>query len=263
MSKQNSSRSQWSPDIEFGETFGVDRSERCIEIPWAQKWIENRDRILDIGFALSDIDWLRALLSKRSAGAELTAVDIVLPERVSSRYPEDIREAALNVPIIVGDVRTASVPVAAFDAVTCVSTIEHVGFDIKGSSEQSAFDRWVTGEETPDSRDPQATVDVMAAIARSLEIGGIALVSVPMGRGGAVLVQDKLGYFTRQQEYNAESWTGIADAKGFRLLEERFFTFLGEAGWQEVSSPADLAHQTAWLTPHATGVALAALERTS
>ena len=76
-----------------------------------------------------------------------------------------------------------------------------------------------------------------------------------------VPVRDKLGYYTRQFEYDADTWPEITSAPGFRLLEQRFFTGMGEAGWREVEGPADLAHQTAWLTPHATGVAVAALER--
>ena len=254
-------RTPWSPPSD--EAFGAGRTERCVEVPWASGWLgEGRgQRILDIGFALSDLDWLAALLGKVDQGASVTAVDIITPERVATRYPEPLRQQALRTPVIIGDVRTAPVPPAAFDVVTCISTIEHVGFDAKGSTDKSAFARWSSVEETPDSRDPEVTRDVMAAFARALRPGGLALITVPMGKGGAVPVQDKLGYFTRQFEYDAQSWLEISEASGFRLLEQRFFTGLGEAGWREAKSPAQLAHQTAWLTPHATGLAVAALER--
>ena len=46
----------------------------------------------------------------------------------------------------------------------------------------------------------------MAALARALKPGGVSLVTVPMGDGGAVPVRDSLGFYTRQWEYAAESW---------------------------------------------------------
>lgn len=252
---------RWTPDTTAG-LFGAGRTERCVEVPWAQSWLEGRGAVLDIGFALSDLDWLRVLLGHGRA-QPITAVDIVTPERVATRYPEDLRAQALATPIIIGDVRTAEVPAGAFDVVTCISTVEHIGFDAAGSSERSAFARWSTLEETPTTRDPNVTPQVMAAIARALRPGGLALVTVPMGQGGAVPVRDSLGYYTRQFEYDAATWPQIAAAPGFRLLEQRFFAWRPEAGrsWAEVDGPEGLAHQTAWLTPHATGVALAALER--
>ncbi len=254
---------RWTPAAPETGAFGAGRSERCVEAPWAQSWLEGRRRILDIGFSLSDIDWLRVLLG-RLPQAQITAVDIVRPERVANRYPEDIRAQALSVPIIIGDVRTADVPAASFDVATCISTVEHIGFDAAGATDRSAFARWDSLEDTPTSRDPRVTPDVLAALARALTPGGLALVTVPMGKGGAVPIRDSLGFYTRQFEYDATTWPQIAEAPGFRLLEQRFFTLLPErAGWAEAASPADLAHQTAWLTPHATGVALAALERTA
>jgi len=259
--RQSSAR--WSPAAGGRERFGFGKSERCIEGPWAEGWLEARHDILDVGFALSDLGWLRTLLGVRARGAALSAVDIIAPERVANRYPDDLREAALAVPVIHGDARTAPVPQSSFDAVTCISTIEHIGFDAAGSTADSAFARWRTLEETPTTRDPKVTVDVLAAFARALKPGGVALISVPMGKGGAAPIQDSLGYFTRQLEYDAETWRDIAEAPGFRLLEQRFFTHIaeGEGCWIEADDPAALAHQTAWLTRHATGVAIAALER--
>ena len=233
-----------------------------MEIPWAESWLTGRTRILDIGFSLSDLAWLRVLLG-HVPPAQITAADIVAPQRVAQRYPDDLRDKALAVPAILGDIRTADIPAAAFDAVTCISTIEHIGFDAAGATPESAFARWRTLEDTPASRDPAVSVEVMAALARALVPGGLALVSVPMGKGGAVAVRDSLGFYTRQWEYDAATWTQVAEAQGFRLLEQRFFTWRPDAAgtWEERAAPQDLAHQTAWLTPHATGVALAALER--
>jgi hypothetical protein len=244
-------------------SFGAGRTERCVEVPWAESWLRGRSKILDIGFALSDLDWLRTLLGHGRAGASITAVDIIAPSRVASRYPDDLRDQALAVPIISGDVRTAAIQPASFDTITCISTIEHIGFDAAGSTPDSAFARWRTLEETPTERDPGVTASVMAAFRSALSIGGLLIISVPMGRGGAVPVRDSLGFYTRQHEYNAETWPEITQAEGFSLVEQRFFGWLGEGGdgWSEVFAPEALADRTAWLTPHAMGVALAVLER--
>lgn len=246
----------WTPE---SPVFGAGRSERCVETPWAAHWIAGRRKVFDIGFSLSDLGWLRALLD---SGAEVSAADIVRPERVASRYPDDLRERALAVPVALGDIRTLDLPEGGFDAVTCISTIEHIGFDAPGDGADSAFARWSSIEETPTQRPAGVSADVMAAIVRTLRPGGLALVTTPMGKGGAVPIRDSLGFYTRQWESDADGWTGITNTPGLRLLEQRFFTWLGaERGWTEAKGPGDLAHQTAWLTPHATGVALAALER--
>lgn len=254
--------SEWSAVLPRGAVFGAGRSERCVEVPWAGERLRGRRKVLDIGFALSDLSWLRTLLEERRRSADVTAADIIRPERVAERYPADLREEALSVPVILGDVRTADLP-TGFDTVTCISTIEHVGFDAAGSEPGSAFARWPTLEATPSERDPRVTAEVMAAFRRALAPGGLLLITVPMGKGGAVPVRDSLGFYTRQLEYDARTWTEITTAPGFRVREQRFFTWLGEGGggWTEAEGPEALAHQTAWLTPHATGVALAALER--
>ena len=254
---------EWSADLPRGAAFGRGRTERSVEVPWAGERLRGRRNILDIGFALSDLSWLRRLLEERRAGASVTAAEIIRPERVAERYPADLRDEALSVPVILGDVREADLP-TGFDTVTCISTIEHVGFDAAGSAPDSAFARWTSLEATPTERDPQVTGDVMAAFRRALAPAGLLLITVPMGKGGAVPIRDSLGFYTRQLEYDARTWPQITEAAGFRLREQRFFTWLGEngAGWSEADGPEALAHQTAWLTPHATGVALAALERT-
>src|SRR5581483_10344514 len=97
-------RPRWTPAPPAAGAFGAGLSERCVEGPWAQAWLEGHARILDVGFALSDIGWLRRLLDRE---AEITAVDIVSPGRVANRYPDDLRDRALAVPVILGDVRTA------------------------------------------------------------------------------------------------------------------------------------------------------------
>ena len=244
-----------------GVAFGHGRSERCVEGPWAAHWLRGRDNILDVGFSLSSLDYLALLLEIKRRGARITGADIIRPERVALRYPDDWRKDVLATPYFEGDIRTLDLPEAAFDAVACISTIEHVGFDAPSDRPDTAFARWEKPGDVPQSRDPSVTRDVMAALARALKSGGFAVVTAPMGRGGPCLIQDSLGFWTKQQEYDADSWAEIAHAAGFELLEQRFFLNTPDAAWIEVPSPIALAHVTSDGQPFAAGVAVAALRR--
>jgi SAM-dependent methyltransferase len=244
-----------------GAPMGHGRSERCVEGPWAAYWLRDRTRILDIGYALSSLDYLGLLLELKRRGVQLTGADIVRPERVATRYPAEWRAEVLSTPYIEGDIRTMDLPKAAFDAVTCISTIEHVGFDAPSDRTDTAFARWDSPEETPTTRDPNVTRDVMAAFARALAPGGIAVITVPMGKGGPCLIQDSLGLWTKQQEYDAQSWRDIIYAPGFEKIETRYFRHTPDKAWIEVDSPNDLSDVTADRKAHAAGVALAALRR--
>lgn len=244
-----------------GVAFGHGRSERCVEGSWAARWLRGRNDILDIGFSLSSLDYLALLLEIKRRGARLTGADIIRPERVAQRYPDAWRADVLATPYYEGDIRTLELPEAAFDAVACISTIEHVGFDIPSDRPDTAFARWEKPGDVPQMRDPNATRDVMAALARALKMDGVAVVTAPMGRGGPCLIQDSLGFWTKQQEYEAQSWREISAAPDFELLEERFFLNTPDGAWAEVAEPDALSHVTSDGKAFAAGVAVAALRR--
>ncbi len=251
-----------APALAGGDApFGHGRSERCVEGPWAARWLRGRNDILDIGFSLSSLDYLALLLEIKRRGARLTGADIIRPERVAQRYPGDWRAEVLATPYFEGDIRTLALPEAAFDAIACISTIEHVGFDFASDRPDTAFARWEKPGDVPQARDPNATRDVMAALARALKADGVAVVTAPMGRGGPCLIQDSLGFWTKQQEYDAQSWREISEAQDFDLLEERFFLNTPEGAWVEVAGPAALSHVTSDGKAFAAGVAVAALRR--
>ena len=250
-----------APALAGGAPFGHGRSERCVEGPWAAHWLRGRNEILDIGFSLSSLDYLALLLEMKRRGARITGADIIRPERVAQRYPAEWRADVLATPYFEGDIRTLDLPEAAFDAVACISTIEHVGFDFASDRADTAFARWEKPGAVPEQRDLNASRDVMAALASALKDDGVAVVTAPMGRGGPCLIQDSLGLWTKQQEYDAISWRQISRAAGFDLLEERFFLNTPDGAWVEVASPADLTHVTSDGKPFAAGVAVAALRR--
>ncbi len=238
-------------------------SERLIEVPWAAQHMIGAKNILDIGFAMSSLDWLGLLLAKSEhEDVSLTAADIVHPERVQGRYPQNWRQQVLSVPITIGDIRICELPQNHFDLVTCISTIEHIGFDEASTDDpSSAFNRSKTAEGVAAIRSPTVNKDVLGAFRQTLRTGGQVIISVPMGRGGPVLLKDSLGLYTRQWEYEPTSWAELTGQAGFEVREQRFFTLGADDCWSEVSGPEQLHHQSSELKPHASGCAVLLLKK--
>ncbi len=238
-------------------------SERLAEVPWAAKYLRDARTILDIGFAMSSFDWLGLLLAAgQREHTSIQAVDIVRPQRVATRYPDPWRKQILQTPIIIGDIRTCELPREHFDLISCISTIEHIGFDVASTDDpNSAFLRGKTPAQIADGRDPNTNADVLAAFHRALQPGGRVMLSVPMGGGGPTLLKDSLGLYTRQWEYEDESWRELTHAAGFSMLEQRFFALGSDDCWSEVDGPAALDQKSSELQPHASGCALLALRK--
>jgi SAM-dependent methyltransferase len=238
-------------------------SERALETPWVASYFNGGESVIDVGFTMSSLDYLGLLLELRRAyRVTLDAVDIVKPERVLGRYPLAWVDAVRAVPITIGDERTVELPAARYDIATCISTIEHIGFDEATHADpKTAFARSTTPEGVRLQRDLHVNRDVVAKLGGTLKPGGLLLISVPMGKGGPVLLQDSLGFYCAQWEYEAQSWREIAEAPGFRVDDQRFGKLDAEDRWRWVESPADLVMQSSSMKPHAAGVAMIALRK--
>jgi hypothetical protein len=243
--------------------FGAGFSERCIETPWVAGFFRGGERVLDIGFTMSSLDYLGLLLElRRTKGVTLEAIDIVKPERVQRRYPPEWLDEVLAVPVTIGDLRTQAVPDGRYDIATCISTIEHIGFDEATYDDPAtAFARSASPEGVKLARDVDVDRAVLAKLAAALRPGGVALVSVPMGKGGPALLRDSLGLYCAQWEYDEESWQQLVTAPGFEVIDQRFGRLEADGTWRYVSGPGDLKQQSSALRPHAAGCALVALRR--
>jgi len=246
----------------FNGSFGKGFSERYIETQWAASHLRGIRSLLDIGFTFASNEYLGMLLElKDKYGIDLQAADIINPEKVQGRYPKEWLKTLLEVPVTIGDVRTISLPKERFDAVTIISTIEHIGFDEPSRTvENSAFERKLRPEDVSLDRDTDTNKTVLDNIYKTLKKRGKLLLSVPMGKGGAVLLRDSLGLFVAQWEYDEKSWKEVVGHKGFELTEQRFFK-LSDAGWTEVASPRDLVSQSSYMKPYAEGCAVCLLVR--
>ncbi len=103
----------------------------------------------------------------------------------------------------------------------------------------SAFKRGKTRADAPAHRSPDTDAKVMGQFARALKPGGIAIVTVPVGKGGPVLLQDSKGLFTRQWEFDEPTLAGLKRADDFVCIDERYFRET-PAGWIQVDGPRDL-----------------------
>jgi SAM-dependent methyltransferase len=234
-------------------------SERCVEVPWIASHLGSAKRILDVGWAMSPPEWLGVLLSCQQNGAYLIGIDIIDPQRVRTRYPEEIVERVLNVPVRIESILDAQPTEGKFDVITCVSTLEHIGFDIatEPSDTSTAFVRGKTPEEAVNTRSITTDKLFLDAVARLLTPGGALLLSVPVGHGVPILHRDSLGLYTHQFEYDEQGWKDITSDTRFTLSDEAFFRHDETAGWHQVNAVGELTDQTSRLRPFATGCAVA------
>ena len=243
-------------------------SERIIEVPQAAYWLKkftagDSCKILDIGYTMSSLDWMGLLLKLNAQDTcSVSAMDIVKPTRVQSRYPAEWLEAIFKVPVEIGDLRTMTMPDGHFDVVTCISTIEHIGFD-EAEEEDSgtAFKRSEDKTAVRLNRADDVNARVLAQFHKTLKVGGHVIITAPMGKGGAVLLKDSLGLFTRQWEYETDSWYDLMHQQGFEIVEESFYGLSDDGLWSRVGIPNDLREKSSELQPHAHGCAFAVLKK--
>ena len=231
-------------------------TSRSVEVPWVASHITKGDVLLDIGLSLSSSDCVGMLLeAKNQYGVMLEAADIIKPETVKTRYVKEWLGDILSVPITIGDIRTMQLPKERYDVVTCISTIEHIGYDAPSSTvEGSAFERARSKEDVNTVRDPEVNKKVLDNFHKTLKKGGRAIISVPMGKGGPILLRDSLGLYCAEWEYEEKTWQEIIGDERFKVAEVLYFKNSPE-GWVRVDSPKDLADVTE--TEDASGVGLA------
>ncbi len=248
----------------FNKILDRNLSERSIETPWVASIIKkyNFKSILDIGLSMSSLDYLGLLLEIKKNNILIEAADIINPKLVKNRYPKEWLEDILSIQLIIGDIRKIKIEKEKFEAITCISTIEHIGFDKATINNlKTSFARKKNPDEVVMTRPQETNKIVIEKFYSALKPKGKLLISVPIGKGGAILLQDSLGYYTAEWEYNNESWNEIALNPCFELIEQHFFKFNEDGIWEKVNSIDSLANQDSTLKKHAQGCGIALMKK--
>jgi SAM-dependent methyltransferase len=170
---------------------GVD--ERAVEIAWVLSRYGGEPRVLDLGSANAERLYLDALieLAPDAVGVDLAPAEIP------------------GLEFRIGDLRCLPFPSRSFDAVLCISTLEHVG------SSQAPY-----GVEA----DPSAggIPEALEEIHRILSNNGYALITVPCGR------EEDHGWFV---QHDRAGWNRLFEKADFLVAEQELYE-LGPEGWR-------------------------------
>ena len=104
-------------------------------------------------------------------------------------------------------------------------------------------------------REESVDENVLDTFSSLLRPGGHALISVPVGKGGPVLLKDSLGFYCAQWEYDSESFKKLISHSDFSVAQERFFQEC-DGLWEEVPSLSHINNKTGELKEHAEACAL-------
>lgn len=223
--------------LDLSDTFEM--SERVVEVPWFASKIRPGLRILDIGISLASPEHLDLLrLLSDDLGCRISAIDIIDPEKVMGRFDDHAAAFIRSIDVLVADVSESVTGVRdGFDVITCISTLEYIGFDRpRSSAGRGVFERAAVPPESPPSRPSDVEQRVLRNFRTLLRPGGTVLLSVPCGQGGPVPVIDSLGLHTFEFEYDIAGARGLMEVDGFTGEELLVYEKRPGFGWRSVTS---------------------------
>lgn len=191
----------------------------------------------------------------------MAGTDIIPPSKVLNRYPKEWLDELNSMNVYINDISKASIPNECRDAVSMISTMEHIGFDKPSVTlPNSAFERSKTINDVILARDSEVENKVLNHVAAMLKDKGYLFISVPAGKGGPILIEDSMGLYGCYWEYEKDSWKKIIYHEKFRCLEQSFYIEQNRK-WEQVSDITDLEGVTASKKNYAAGVAVSVLQK--
>ncbi|MFC1991144.1 class I SAM-dependent methyltransferase [Chloroflexota bacterium] len=215
------------------------KSNRCVEIPWIilnfLRVQNNPERILDTGISFFDRVYFNLFLNTViSPSREFHAIDIIpfKPERFFKRANKEPLE---KIRFKQGDIRCMPYIDSFFDIVFCISTIEHIGFDMVNlNNAKSSFDRpGKIPEAFPSTKSWDEDLKSMKEITRVLKPGGTLFLTVPFGKEEIIAEKDSLGLYALELQYDETRLAKITSLPGINIVQKQIFTYDKVGGWDD------------------------------
>lgn len=193
------------------ENYGIGIDERIIEYPWVFSHLNDKpENILDAG---STFNFWPIISHGKIKNKKLTIMTLA-PE--SKNFP------VRNVSYVYGDLRSMPFPNDYFDVISCISTVEHIGFDNS---------QYLNKNDTParadcNKKEPYSFLVAVEELKRVLRPGGTFFITVPFG------LRKDYDFF---QEFDAGMIGEIIKVLGQENIAVLYYK-LGKTGWIKSSS---------------------------
>jgi len=208
--------------------YGIGIDERCIEYPWLfsqlpseAKFLLDAGSVLNFDFILDQID----LSSKQL--------------HIMTLAPENNCFWKRGISYLYGDLRNIPIKDEYYDAIVCISTLEHIGLD------NTLYTHYQTSREDK----TQDFIYAVKELRRVLKPGGVLLLSVPFGtyrnfgsfqQFDRALLDQSIEAFGKAKvietfyRYTAEGWQ-IAQAAN--CAECEYVEWVAKQSWQQSNQP--------------------------
>ena len=203
--------------------YGFKLDERCVEIPWIfSRYPQAKGMVLDAGCAYLKFGSIRRRLDPEASVTLLTL------DKRDMAFPVSAKEVCR----LEADMRNVPLERQSFDAITCVSTLEHVGMDNT---------QLYTADESFREQSEEDYIKAFRELGSLLKTGGSLFVTVPFG------LRKNHGWL---QVFDAPMLNSLIGSPDLELVEETIFQHQA-TGWVAVSR--ELAEGAIYFDVHASG----------
>ena len=178
--------------------------ERIVEIPWVMSELKKkRGKLLDAGSTLN----FKYLLKKLLNNFKINIVTL---------YPEKKNFEYLGIQYIYSDFINLKYSKNTFDVITCISTLEHVGFD-------NSFYNYNKKTLLKETKTKNKQLKVLQKFLNILKPGGQIFLTLPFGKGGK---------YKNLRQFDKNSLNNILKNVKARRIEKIFYIYLNN-NWKK------------------------------
>jgi len=243
---------QYIPDSDHERFIRLGPNPRYIEFPWSYACYRafQPRKMLECGSSHVDRNYFKIYWDLILEQGEPYGVDItpLLPDRYSASVSADRLKRFKT---SVGDLRKLPFQDDFFDMIFCISTLEHVGFEIgKAPTAESpnAIDRNVSYPADPNQH--QEDSRALRELLRTLSRSGRLVLTVPFEASARYWHHtDSMGFTATEIVFDAHRLETLVERAGARVQWRQFYYEAPEGGWKQASEtfPTDVKQGLACL----------------